>query len=127
MPSARRLLTEALAAKSLSVPLVFEPNQGQTAAPVKFVAHGAGYGLFLTSDEAVLALQGAAIKNQHSAFSSQSSAPSSQRAPGSVIRMRLEGDSSARVFGSAPLPGRTATSSAIILRSGIATCRNLGG
>jgi uncharacterized repeat protein (TIGR01451 family) len=99
---------EALAAKSLSVPLVFEPNQGQTAAPVKFVAHGAGYGLFLTSDEAVLALQGAAIKNQHSAFSSQSSAPSSQRAPGSVIRMRLEGaNSSARVSGSAPLPGRT--------------------
>jgi hypothetical protein len=33
---------QALEAKSLSLPLVFEPNQGQTAAPVKFVAHGAG-------------------------------------------------------------------------------------
>jgi len=85
---------QALEAKSLSLPLVFEPNQGQTAAPVKFVAHGAVYGLFLTSDEAVLALQPAAAK--------------SRRVPGSVIRMRLDGaNSSAHVSGGAPLPGRT--------------------
>ncbi len=85
---------QALAAKSLSLPLVFEPNQGQTAAPVKFVAHGAGYGLFLTSDEAVLALQGAGAK--------------ARRAAGSVIRMRLIGaNASARVSGGAPMPGRT--------------------
>ena len=99
---------EALEAKSLALPLVFEPNQGQTAAPVKFVAHGAGYGLFLTSDEAVLALQPAAVSNQHSAVSSQLSGLSSQRTPGSVIRMRLAGaNASARVSGAAPLPGRT--------------------
>jgi hypothetical protein len=85
---------QALEAKSLSLPLVFEPNQGQTAAPVKFVAHGAGYGLFLTSDQAVLALQPAAAKSQ----------PTSN----SVIRMRLEGANvSARVSGGSPLPGRT--------------------
>ncbi|HSZ60781.1 MAG TPA: SBBP repeat-containing protein [Terriglobales bacterium] len=99
---------QALAAKSMSLPLVFEPNQGQTAAPVKFVAHGAGYGLFLTSDEAVLALQGAAIGTQHPAFSGQSSALGSQRASNSVLRMRLEGaNASASVSGSSPLPGRT--------------------
>jgi uncharacterized repeat protein (TIGR01451 family) len=99
---------EALAAKSLSLPLVFEPNQGQTAAPVKFVAHGAGYGLFLTSDEAVLALQGTGNSTQHSAVSGQSSDFGSQRSAGSVIRMRLAGaNSSARVSGGAPLPGRT--------------------
>ena len=92
---------QALAAKSLSLPLVFEPNQGQTAAPVKFVAHGAGYGLFLTADEAVLALQGAGISTQHSAFSSQ-------RASNSVIRMRLAGaNASASISGASPLPGST--------------------
>ena len=31
-------------------PLVFEANQGQSDSQVKFLARGAGYGLFLTSD-----------------------------------------------------------------------------
>ena len=38
------------------LPMVFEPNQGQTDPQVKFVARGSNYGLFLTADEAVLAL-----------------------------------------------------------------------
>jgi hypothetical protein len=38
------------------LPLRFEVNEGQTAAPVKFLARGDGYGLFLTAHEAVLAL-----------------------------------------------------------------------
>src|SRR5262245_27101103 len=37
--------------------LTFEPNYGQTDEQVKFIAHGAGYTLFLTSNEAVFALQ----------------------------------------------------------------------
>ncbi len=37
-------------------PLRFEENQGQTAREVRFVSHGGGYELFLTPDEAVLAL-----------------------------------------------------------------------
>ena len=57
-------------AKAISLPLFFEPNQGQTAPQVKFVARGAGYGLFLTADEAVLKLQ-------HSAFSTSLAARSS--------------------------------------------------
>ena len=57
-------------AKAISLPLFFEPNQGQTAPQVKFLARGAGYGLFLTADEAVLKLQ-------HSAFSTSLAARSS--------------------------------------------------
>ncbi len=34
----------------------FEPNQGQTDPQVKFLARGAGYGVFLTPDQAVLTL-----------------------------------------------------------------------
>lgn len=38
------------------LPLIFEPNQGQAAANVRFLAHGIGYGLFLDSAGAVLAV-----------------------------------------------------------------------
>src|SRR5580692_9349899 len=40
-----------------SLPLYFERNVGQTDSKVKFLSRGAGYGLFLTSTEAVLDLQ----------------------------------------------------------------------
>jgi hypothetical protein len=36
------------------LPLSFEPNQGQTDSSAKFLAHGRGYGLYLTPSEAVL-------------------------------------------------------------------------
>jgi hypothetical protein len=39
------------------LPLSFEANQGQTDGQVKFVSRGRGYTLFLTGDEAVLALR----------------------------------------------------------------------
>ena len=38
------------------LPLMFEANLGQTDSRVKFLARGSGYGLFLTDNEAVLAL-----------------------------------------------------------------------
>lgn len=38
------------------LPLIFEANQGQTDPKVKFLARGNGYGLFLTSTEAVLSI-----------------------------------------------------------------------
>ena len=92
---------KALPSKSLSLPLFFEPNQGQTAPQVKFLARGAGYGLFLTADEAVLQLQPSAVSTQHSATGSQ-------RGPGAVIRMHLDGANSvARVSGASPLPGKS--------------------
>jgi hypothetical protein len=39
-----------------NLPMRFEENRGQTDPRVQFLARGAGYSLFLTSSEAVLAL-----------------------------------------------------------------------
>ena len=39
------------------LPMHFEPNQGQSADEVRYLARGAGYGLFLTETEAVLVLR----------------------------------------------------------------------
>ena len=47
------------------LPLAFEVNQGQSDPQVKFMARGGGYGLFLTSSEAVLVLQQPALSGQH--------------------------------------------------------------
>jgi uncharacterized repeat protein (TIGR01451 family) len=52
------------------LPLSFEPNQGQTASQVKYLSQGRGYTLFLTQNEAVLALR----------KSSKSSAPGAKAA-----------------------------------------------
>ncbi|MGA8310651.1 MAG: hypothetical protein WB755_11525, partial [Terriglobales bacterium] len=70
------------------LPLRFEPNQGQADAQVKFVARGAGYGLFLTPDQAILALH------------------SSKKA--SFVHMQLAGaDKTASIAGSDKLPGKS--------------------
>src|SRR5436309_15002433 len=50
-----------LSAQFARVPLAFEQNIGQDDQRVKYLSRGAGYTLFLTQDEAVLAL--AAGKN----------------------------------------------------------------
>lgn len=52
-PHSKTVATSSLLGR---LPVAFEPNLGQAAAPVKFLAHGSGYGLFLTSHEAVLSL-----------------------------------------------------------------------
>jgi uncharacterized repeat protein (TIGR01451 family) len=83
-----------VASQSFSLPLFFEPNQGQTDPQVKFLSRGSGYGLFLTSDEAVLELH--------------RSSKQQQATVNSVIRMRLDGaSSSANVLGSSPLAGKS--------------------
>jgi len=83
-----------LPSTALSLPLFFEQNQGQSARQVRFLARGAGYGLFLTADEAVLELQGSAV--------------STRRASSSVIRMKLDGaNSSAHISGTELLPGKS--------------------
>ena len=40
-----------------SIPLSFQPNQGQSAPEVRFLAKCSGYNLFLTNNEAVLSLR----------------------------------------------------------------------
>ena len=71
------------------LPLSFEPNQGQTDPQVRFLARGAGYGVFLTADQAILSLR--------------SSAQAS-----SVVRMELAGaNPAAAAAGASPLPGKS--------------------
>jgi hypothetical protein len=92
--------TKMSPAKTISLPMFFEPNQGQTAPQVKFVARGAGYGLFLTADEAVLHL--------HRLSPAPRTATTPRSASSSEIRMKLEGaNSSARVLGAELLPGKS--------------------
>ena len=76
-----------------ALPLAFEPNQGQTDSRVKFLAHAGGYGLFLTQNEAVLALPAA----NHATSATRT-----------ALRMSFAGaDASASVLALQPLPGRT--------------------
>ncbi|HEV2114609.1 MAG TPA: SBBP repeat-containing protein [Terriglobales bacterium] len=49
------------------LPLSFEPNLGQSAAQVKFLSRGQGYGLFLTADRAVLSIREPGAKPASSA------------------------------------------------------------
>jgi hypothetical protein len=71
-----------------TIPLSFEPNQGQTNPAVKFLSQGNGYSLFLTANQAVLAL------NQGSGSS------------GNALTMPLIGaNPSPQVTGVDPLPG----------------------
>jgi hypothetical protein len=78
------------------LPLMFEPNQGQIDASVKFAARGSGYGLYLTAQEAVLVLEHAAAGTRHSA------------AQTSAVSMQLVGaNSSAEPVGDVQLPGRS--------------------
>ena len=78
------------------LPLSFEVNRGQTNPQVKFVARGAGYALFLTNGEAVLAMATEKRGNETS--------PALHR---SVARMTLLGaNSKAVVSGMDELPGK---------------------
>ena len=86
---------EALATYS-HLPLIFEPNQGQTDAKVKYLAHGRGYGLYLTDQEAVLSLQHYAADSRH------------PNVRNSVVSMKLSGASSVgNPVGDARLPGKS--------------------
>jgi uncharacterized repeat protein (TIGR01451 family) len=88
-------------ASALSLPMFFEPNQGQTAPQVKFLARGSGYGLFLTADEAVLDLQ-RVVAHPNTARAMP------QHTLRSVIRMKLDGANSAAVVsGTEPMPGKS--------------------
>lgn len=75
-----------------SLPLVFEPNQGQAEARVKFISRGAGYALALDESGARIALP--------KAYSS--------RAKNQIIGMKLVGaKAKAPIAGSNLLPGKS--------------------
>jgi hypothetical protein len=100
------------------IPLSFEPNTGQTDARVKFLSRGPGYTVFLTNDEAVLALSGSGKRKQSSSVDSAAlplagfrDISSPRPEPGrttAVLRMRLIGaNKNAQVAGTDQLPGTT--------------------
>ena len=60
------------------LPLCFEPNLGQADPRVKFLSRGRGYTLFLTKDEALVALPSAEGRSQKSEDRSQESEARSQ-------------------------------------------------
>ncbi len=73
------------AASSSPLPLVFEENRGQADSRVKFLARGAGYVLFITAAEAILA----------------------DRRTAQAVRVHLRGARpDVEVAGLEPLPGR---------------------
>ncbi len=92
-PDPSRLASVTSTSLMARLPLAFEPNVGQAASPVKFLARGSGYGLYLTSSEAVLALPAwRAAKS--------SGTPS--------VRMQFAGaNPSARIAGTQSLPGHS--------------------
>src|ERR1051326_5018171 len=55
-----RLTTASPPSLFASLPIHFEPNAGQFSQPVKFLAHGSGYQLALTTQGATLAFSGRA-------------------------------------------------------------------
>ncbi len=82
------------------LPLSFEPNLGQAKGDAKFLARGDGYSLFLTSNEAVLAMAG------HSTKSAQPAAKSAHST--GVLRMELLGSNPAPNFSAQDeLPGKS--------------------
>jgi hypothetical protein len=93
-------LAASVTARHGPATMVFEPNQGQAEAAVRFLARGRGYGLFLTPTEAVLVLAPAT----RGPFRSASAALTEPL----VVRMRLLGaDAGATIAGAEPLSGRS--------------------
>jgi hypothetical protein len=75
------------------LPLAFEANHGQADGRVRFLSHGRGYSLFLTSSEAVLSLYGNPNSDlkEHEFAIPKGAASSHPAARVSAIRMRLQG------------------------------------
>ena len=83
----------------MSVPLSFEPNQGQLASTVQFLSRGSGYALFLTQGEVVLNLE-----RQQPVSAAAGQTP--EAASVDTVRMSLIGANlRANAVGLAPQPG----------------------
>jgi hypothetical protein len=93
------------------LPLRFEENQGQTNNAVRYVSHGSGYELFLTPQDAVLALRSSApqaksARNRIVALRESRNARFTERS--SAVGIHLEGANfTPRITGVDRLPGKT--------------------
>jgi hypothetical protein len=105
------ILTDAYIQEYRNLPLQFEANQGQTDDRVKFLSRGSGYLVFLTSEEAVLAVRPPTGKVDGSAARKPGLARGDRKSnsqPSTVVRMKLVGaNRSAQVRGVDELPGKS--------------------
>ena len=86
--------------KLMSVPLNFEPNQGQAASAVQFLSRGPGYAIFLAPGEVSLNLE----RQQAAAAAEAGQAPGA--ASVDTVRMSLIGaNAKAHAVGRDPQPG----------------------
>jgi uncharacterized repeat protein (TIGR01451 family) len=93
-----------LVARYGKLPMAFEANHGQTDPRVRFLARGSGYELFLTADEAVLALRAGSAIDLRQSGSEESAGIRAT----SVLRMKLAGANLMPTFsGVEELPGRS--------------------
>lgn len=94
-----------LAEKFGKLPLSFEANQGQIDQQVKFLSHGPGYDLFLTSTDAVLRVQKPRAFQADN--SKQPAGESENVREGTVLRLKMLGaNATPQVEGQEELPGR---------------------
>jgi beta-propeller repeat-containing protein/ASPM-SPD-2-Hydin domain-containing protein len=88
------------------LPLRFEANQGQADLRVKFLSQGSGYTVFLTSTEAVLALQNPSLTT--AVQKHPGNAHGNRGTSATVLRMKIGGaNRSARMEGLELLPGKS--------------------
>jgi hypothetical protein len=109
-PSSKAPADRAVVQSYGKLPLSFEPNRGQTAQSVKFLARGSGYTLFLTNQEAVLSLAGGKAKPAGRPGNSKAGARSAGALSQSrtALRMKLVGaNPDASVEGTDELPGKS--------------------
>jgi uncharacterized protein (TIGR03437 family) len=99
-PRALPPATNRAEAKVMSVPLSFEPNQGQAAATVQFLSRGAGYAIFLAPGKVVLNLE------RQKPASAPATGQTPEAASADTLRMSLIGaNAKANAVGLAPQPG----------------------
>ncbi len=85
------------------LPITFEANQGQIDPRVKFLAHGHGYSVFLTSGQMVLALRSSAAAGN----AANNSAATAQKPSGAVIQINLAGaNQNPKIVGEIPQSGK---------------------
>ena len=91
-----------------NLPMRFEANQGQTDSSVRFLSRGSGYGLFLTSGEAVLVLSKTTEPLTKQPGESAALRSTSLARESTAIRMRFDGaNPDPKVTGEAELPGKS--------------------
>jgi hypothetical protein len=91
-----------------NLPLSFEANHGQSDSTVKFLSRGSGYGLFLTSDAAVLVLSQSEANESRPASRVARTAVGARHPKSAVVRMTLvNANPQSQVTGHEELPGKS--------------------